>query len=203
MIASQTIFNAIIAAEITIDTKANDAGKNTQSARSGSQPIDSAPVAADVSYRTAQATDAGGLWKMVCADSTLEANSPYAYVLMATHFQETCWIAEQNGELAGFVAAYHPPTEPDAVFVWQVCSAPQWRGHGIGTSLLQNLVRGARPQTRYLTATVTPDNQASEKLFRGFARRINAPVQVGEGFPTSLFPDERSQPEMLFRIGPF
>jgi len=197
------VCSEIIAADVTIKTKA-DEGETTQPLRSSDGSNQSTPTTSgEVSFRKARAADAGAIWKLVCADSTLEANSPYAYVLLATHFQDTCWIAEQRGELAGFVTAYHPPTDPDAIFVWQVCSAPQWRGHGIGTALLQNLVRATRPQTRYLTATVTPDNQASEKLFRGFARRINAPVQVGEGFPASLFPDERSQPEMLFRVGPF
>ncbi|MEZ4368003.1 MAG: hypothetical protein R2939_17245 [Kofleriaceae bacterium] len=61
--------------------------------------------------------------------------------------------------------------------------------------------RPANADARFLTATVAPDNAASQALFRGYARRHELPVAELAGYPASLFPADHA-PEPLLRIGP-
>jgi L-2,4-diaminobutyric acid acetyltransferase len=157
----------------------------------------------ELTTRRAVPADAASIWRFVQRGDALESNSAYAYVLLSDHFRDTCWVTLDGDALAGFVAAYRPPRQPDTVFVWQVGVGAEWRGRGVAGELLHSLADGCGPQVRYLEATVTPDNAASERLFRGFARRKSAALDVSEGYGASLFPDGRSQPERLFRIGPF
>jgi diaminobutyrate acetyltransferase len=113
-------------------------------------------------------------------------------------------LAEDGGRLLGFVSAFRPPTRADVLFVWQVAVAAVARGAGIGGRMLTDLVqRAAGGDVRYLEATVTPSNTASQKLFESFARRQGAPLAKQCLFPAELFPDtEQHEAEDLFRIGP-
>lgn len=146
--------------------------------------------------------DAAAIWRLLPAIGGLERNTAYAYLLLCSHFADTSIVAERAGEVVGFVAGYRPPTQPEAVFVWQVGVAPSARGQGLGGRMLDGVLAmpGCR-DVRYLTATVSPDNEASLALFRGFARRRQVPCEEGPGFPAPLFPEPHPD-ENLFRIGP-
>ncbi|MDY7092998.1 MAG: diaminobutyrate acetyltransferase [Acidobacteriota bacterium] len=154
-------------------------------------------------FRHPQMEDGSDLWRLVGDAGTLELNSAYTYVLMATHFADTCLLAESDeGEPLGFVVAYRPPTHPEAVFVWQVAVAPEARGQGLGRRLLEELVaRTAEDGVRYLEATVTPDNEPSRKLFRSFARELDTECRVEDFMGQEVFPQDH-EAEDLFRIGP-
>jgi L-2,4-diaminobutyric acid acetyltransferase len=147
--------------------------------------------------------DGATLWRLVQDAGTLELNSPYTYVLMSTHFSDTCLLAESDdGEPLGVVVGYRPPTDPEAVFVWQVAVAPEARGQGLGRRLLEELVaRTAGDGVRYLEATVTPDNEPSRKLFRSFARELDTKCRVEDFMGREVFPGTH-EAEDLFRIGP-
>lgn len=152
--------------------------------------------------RLPRAEDGRRIHALVDADATLESNSAYCYVLLCTHFAAHGIVAERGADLAGFVAAYRPPSDPETVFVWQVGVAPAGRGQGLGKRLLHALVRQpANRDARYLTATVDADNQASNKLFAAFAREHDAPLATEPGFPGELFPPGHAA-EPLLRIGP-
>lgn len=168
--------------------------------------MSAAPAAREASgcvgYRAARPEDGRALRRLVHAAGTLEANTGYAYVLLADHFRATTLLAERGGAPVGFVAAYRPPTHPDAVFVWQVGVAPGARGLGVARGLLDALV--AAPGcagVRFLEATVAPSNEASRRLFESFARRRGAPVAWSDGYPEPLF-DGPHEAERLIRIGP-
>ncbi|MGH8127114.1 MAG: diaminobutyrate acetyltransferase [Gammaproteobacteria bacterium] len=156
----------------------------------------------NLKLRSPCAEDGQHIHALVDTDATLEINSAYCYVLLCTHFAQHGIVAERNNELAGFVCAYRPPSDPEAVFVWQVGVAPAGRGQGLGKRLLHALVRQpANRDARYLTATVDADNQASNKLFAAFAREHGAPLATETGFPSELFlPGHSAEP--LLRIGP-
>lgn len=157
---------------------------------------------ATIRFRGPTESDAGRIWQLVRDSGALEENSPYCYLLLCTHFSGHSVIAERDGKLAGFVTAYRPPSEPDALFVWQIGVAPAGRGHGLGTELLGRLVE--RPENcdaRYLIATVAPANEPSRRLFAGFARDSHAPCKRERGYPADLFPTAHPC-EPLIRIGP-
>lgn len=144
------------------------------------------------------------MWAMARDSGALDLNSPYAYVLAGEHFADTSVVAvDEHGRLVGFVTAYCPPSEPDAVFVWQVAVDPSQRGTGIGRRLLHEVVDRAAPRgARALTATVTPSNDASRRLFQAVARDRGADYEEQPLFDASLFPGEGHEPEHRIRIGP-
>ena len=55
---------------------------------------------------------------------------------------------------------------------------------------------------RYLEATVTPSNDASIALFRGFARRHGVPCEAQPWFEAAHFPRGAHEAEQMYRIGP-
>lgn len=146
------------------------------------------------------------MWRLVVDMGALDVNSPYAYLLVCSHFAGTSVVADdpEAGGLIGFVASYRLPEDPDVLFVWQVGVSPRQRKRGIGRKLLHGLLqRPGNAGVRYLHATVTPSNTASDRLFRAFADAIAAPCSTAEEYPADMFPVGGHEPEVLYRIGPF
>lgn len=161
--------------------------------------------APDITIRNATVDDGAAVWTLVRDSGVLDVNSPYAYLLMGSHFAGTSVVAEMAGEVVGFIFGYVPPDDPEAVFVWQVGVDDNARGRGLASRLLDALVElPACEGVRYLTSTVTPTNEPSRRLFRSFGRRHEAEVKVSEFFRADQFPGDEGEhePEELFRIGP-
>ena len=55
---------------------------------------------------------------------------------------------------------------------------------------------------RYLETTITPDNEASIRLFTSFAKRWNTAMETSVLFAGEEFPEAGHLPEELYRIGP-
>ncbi len=156
-------------------------------------------------FRAPVAGDATPMWRLAVDTGALDVNSPYAYLLVCTHFASTSVVAEdpETQDLAGFVAAYRLPDDLDVLFVWQIGVSAQRRGAGLGGRLLRALL--AQPGNRgvrWVEATVTPSNHASERLFHSFARSLAAACVVTGSYPAELFPDGNHEPEVLYRVGP-
>ncbi len=153
--------------------------------------------------RAPRAEDGSAIWRLVRDGGSLDLNSPYLYLLICTDFAATSIVAADADDApVGFVAAYRPPADPKAAFVWQVGVAPAARGQGLAKRLIKGmLARDANRDATELTATVTPSNQASMALFHGVARDLGAQVTERERFAASLFP-EGHEAERELRIGP-
>lgn len=149
-----------------------------------------------------QVADGRQLWQLARSCDHLDLNSPYCYLLWCRDYRRTSVVARAGAAVVGFVTGYVPPEEPDTLFVWQVAVAAAYRGEGIAGRMLDRLGgEMARWGCRYLTATVTPDNTASMRMFSSFARSSGAALSVGDGFGGELFPDGH-QREDLVRVGP-
>ena len=157
----------------------------------------------EVSFRTAEVSDAPKIWQLVRDSGVLDLNSRYCYMLLCRDFADTLLVACSGSDIFGFVAAYRPPQNPDVVFVWQVGVAPAARHRGLAKRLLRTLVLlPACRDVRFLEATVTPSNAASRRLFESFAKDLGVPCRVAKGFAAELFGAGEHEEE-LFRIGPF
>ncbi|WP_368505633.1 diaminobutyrate acetyltransferase [Alkalihalophilus sp. As8PL] len=143
------------------------------------------------------------MWELV-NNSTLDQNSAYKYIMMCDFFAETCVVAKDDEEkLVGFITAFIPPTKPDVVFVWQIGVDPSQRGKGLASQMLNELVqRQGAKDIRYVEATVTPSNKASQSLFRRLARDHDTNCEVLDCFSEELFPGDNHEEELAFRIGP-
>lgn len=137
-------------------------------------------------------------------DSSLETNTRYGYLLLASHFRDTGVIAERDGALVGFISGYRLPRRPDTVFVWQVGVAPSERRTGLGKRMLAKLVRQLDSEgVRCLEATVGSENAASARLFESLARKLGTSCSRLRGFESQDFGDEVHEDEVLFRVGPW
>lgn len=148
------------------------------------------------------AEDGARIWQLVESSSVLDCNSAYVYLLLCTHFSDTCAVAEDDdGKLLGFVTGYRLPDKPDTWFVWQVGVSSAARGRGLGKRLLRAVLT-RHDDIRAVEATVSPSNRASRALFGSLAREFRAPLREGTGFASPLFPDSHED-EPVLRIGPF
>jgi len=162
-----------------------------------------------LTLRRPSPTDGAALWRLVRDMGGLELNSAYFYLLYCRDYADSCLIAEDEGELAGFVLGHRPPTRPDSLFVWQIGVAPGMRQRGVGRHLLNALIQrrtqhvhDPRQAWRFLEASVSPDNHASLQLFRGLAERHQVLCRVGPYLSAEQFPEKHPREDLL-RIGPF
>ncbi|GAB7054396.1 MULTISPECIES: diaminobutyrate acetyltransferase [Paenibacillus] len=157
-----------------------------------------------IRYRKPRKEDGGKVWELIRSAGALDLNSAYCYIMLCDYFRDTCLVAEQGGRLAGFVSAFRPSGREDTLFVWQIAVASEYRGRGIGKTLLDKLLAqcGERP-VHYVEATISPSNQASRQLFGSLARRYNIAFIARKGYPAEIFPGHGShEEESLYRIGP-
>lgn len=161
------------------------------------------PERAPLVIEEATPEDGRHIWELVGHVGTLERNTAYAYVLLATYFRKTVLVARCGGKPVGAVVGFIVPDRPNTVFVWQIGVLPEMRGRGVGLRLLRSLVeRLVDRDLQYVEATVTPDNIASASLFRKLAESYAAEFRVLSGFDVDLFPGGGHEPERLVRIGP-
>lgn len=144
------------------------------------------------------------LQRLVHICSPLDPNSPYCNLLQCSHFQSTSIGAIKNGDLVGSVTGYAIPERSDTLFVWQVAVHPSARGHGLARTMLRNLLKRMTPQgIRYIETSITPGNEASLRLFKGFATEQQADMVRSVMFEQALHFEGAHETEYLFRIGPF
>lgn len=145
--------------------------------------------------------DGPALWRMAKDSVTLDVNSPYAYLLWCRDFAATSVIARVDGQPGGFVTGYRRPDEPATLMVWQVAVDSAHRGAGLAGRMLDHLAEKLVPRgVTHLETSITPDNEASQRLFSGFAQRWDAELDRSELFEAALFGDSHLAEE-LFRIG--
>lgn len=147
--------------------------------------------------------DGAAMCQLVQETAPLDPNSCYAYLLLSTHFADTCVVAKDDDELVGLVSAYRPPTAREVLFVWQVGVKSTARGKGLAKTMIRSLLeRDACRDVTFLEATVTPSNMPSQALFRSLANEHHAPCQETCWFPPEAFGSKQHEAELLFRIGP-
>jgi L-2,4-diaminobutyric acid acetyltransferase len=156
-----------------------------------------------ITLRQPRLEDGAAMCQLVQETTPLDPNSCYAYLLLCTHFSDTCIVAEGGNGLVGFVSAYRLPTDPDVLFVWQVGVKPVARGKGLAKTMIRTLLkRDTCQDVKFLEATVTPSNVASQSLFRALANEHDACCAENCWFPPETFGSGAHEAEVLFRIGP-
>lgn len=156
----------------------------------------------DIVIRKPTLADGADLWRIARDSRKLDLNSSYAYLLWCQDFADTSVIARLDDKAVGFIIGYRQQRAPDTAVVWQVAVDASTRGMGLAGALLDTMYTAlCADGVRYLETTVTPDNEASIKLFSSFAKRWSAPMERRDLFAAKDFPDEH-EPEDLYQIGP-
>jgi ribosomal protein S18 acetylase RimI-like enzyme len=82
--------------------------------------------------------------------------------LFFTHFRDTSFVAEEDGELAGFLCGFLSQTYPDQAYVHFVGVAPGHRKSGLASDLYERFFTAARGAGRAFVHCVTsPGNTGS------------------------------------------
>ena len=82
--------------------------------------------------------------------------------------------------------------------------AAEARGQGLAARLLQALLAApACRDIRFLETTITPGNQASQRLFASLARTLQCPMNRSTLFSRAQHFDGQHDDELLYRLGPF
>ncbi|WP_260030328.1 diaminobutyrate acetyltransferase [Leisingera caerulea] len=149
--------------------------------------------------REPAADDGAEIWELVRACKPLDENSMYCNLIQCDHFRETCVVAEIDGEIAGWVSAYVLPDDPETLFVWQVAVSEKARGAGLGSLMLNGLLRrDACKNIKRLQTTITQENRASWGLFHTFAANRSAPLKSQPYFTQARhFRDRQSTEHMV------
>ena len=155
-------------------------------------------------FRPLAPTDGMALHRLVRACPPLDSNSTYCNMLQCSHFRNTSIAAIRSGDLVGSVTGYFIPARPDTLFVWQVAVHPSARGRGLARTMLRNLLKRVATQgIGYIETSITTANEASLRLFTGFATEQNTDMVRSVMFEQALHFEGAHETEYLFRIGPF
>lgn len=162
-----------------------------------------APTAAEIFLRRPQLADGHVVHALVRRCPPLDLNSSYSYFLLCSHHAETCVVAEQGGELVGFLSAYRLPQAPHTLFIWQVAVDAAARGQGLAGRMLEALLtRPSCAGVQFIETTVAPSNLASRRVFARFAAQRGAAWQEAVFLTRAHFGGEAHEDEIMLRIGP-
>ena len=129
-------------------------------------------------YRRPTQLDGKTVHSLIKRCPPLDCNSLYCNLLQCRDFAETSIVAQTSeGDVIGFVSGYIPPERKETLFIWQVALDPAYRGQGIALEMLTRLFNRNK-NIKYLEATVSPDNTASESLFKRFYAKHHMPFET-------------------------
>lgn len=153
--------------------------------------------------RCTKTEDGQKIWQLVKSSGILDLNSVYCYLLLCTHFSNTCLVAESNHKLIGFVTAYKIPDDETTLFIWQTGIEKAFRGQGIAKKLILELLSSKYCNSiNKIQATISPSNTASMALFKALARDLETKLIEQNYFDSGLFPGQQHEKENLVTIGP-
>lgn len=175
---------------------------NVKQVMSPSQTRTAPTTALDVDFRAPTVDDGTRLWEIASDSKVLDVNSSYSYVLWCHDFADTSIVAEVDGRAIGFVTGYRRQSDPSTLMVWQVAVDDAFRGHGIAARMLHHLFdRGARRGVVAMHTTISPDNEASQRLFASVANARGLRFERRDLFAANAFPDAH-EPEDLYMLEP-
>jgi ribosomal protein S18 acetylase RimI-like enzyme len=102
--------------------------------------------------------------------------------LFFEHFGDTSFVAENDGELAGFLCGFLSQSEAHAAYVHFVGVAPTMRGSGLARTLYECFFEVARAHGRDVVQAVTsPVNTTSVAFHRAMGFEVREPVPGYDG----------------------
>lgn len=153
-----------------------------------------------VTFRVPVVADGLRMWEVARDTGVLDLNTTYAYTLWAKEFAETSVVAEVEGKVVGFVTGFSRPSESDTFFLWQVGVDADQRGKRLAARMVHAILDRLEPDgVVRLRTTISPDNEASQKLFGSVARDRGKEL-VKEDYLSAADLGEGHEPEDLYTI---
>jgi ribosomal protein S18 acetylase RimI-like enzyme len=92
--------------------------------------------------------------------------------LFFVHFRDTSFVAEVDGELAGFLCGFRSQTYDDESYVHFVGVDPGRRGSGLGRLLYERFFGSVRPR-KVVRAVTSPANERSVAFHRALGFEVD------------------------------
>jgi L-2,4-diaminobutyric acid acetyltransferase len=149
-----------------------------------------------VTIRPVVESDAATLLALAKQCPPLDVHTPYTYWTLSRYFGGTSFVAEVDGRAVGFITSV---VSGSTLFVWQIGLLAEHRGSGAAGSLLEAVHRRAvELGLSDIETTITASNGPSNGLFRAYAEKYGATIEV---IDEVVVPEhEDLEPEVLFRI---
>jgi ribosomal protein S18 acetylase RimI-like enzyme len=98
--------------------------------------------------------------------------------LFFVHFRDTSFVAEESGELAGFLCGFRSQTFDDEAYIHFVGVDPGRRGSGVGRLLYERFFEAVSPR-RVVRAVTSPVNERSVAFHRALGFEVE---RVDDGY---------------------
>lgn len=106
------------------------------------------------------------VYEFVSRCNLLENYAEHFYKIMLRYFGNSCFIADYNGDIVGFVLGFVSQIYDKTYFLWQVGVDESMRGEGIGKMLLETVEKEMRKLgCNRIELTIYPKNIPSKRLF--------------------------------------
>lgn len=120
------------------------------------------------------------VYNFVSRCKPLENYSEHFYKIMLRYFGNSCFVAEFNNEIVGFVMGFRSQVDNDKFFLWQIGVFSYHRGKEIGKMLLDEFEKVAKNiGCKRIEVTVDLENTPSQKLFEKMGY-LNVSIKEGE-----------------------
>jgi ribosomal protein S18 acetylase RimI-like enzyme len=91
--------------------------------------------------------------------------------LFFVHFRDTSFVAENEGELAGFLCGFRSQTFDDEAYVHFMGVSPASRGSGLARALYERFFEAVRPRS-VVRAVTSPVNERSVAFHRAIGFEV-------------------------------
>ncbi|MDO9465049.1 MAG: GNAT family N-acetyltransferase [bacterium] len=119
-----------------------------------------------ITIRRANESEFLKVYQFVSNCKPLENYSEHFYKIILRYFGNSCFVAEYNDSIIGFVMSFISQTHNKTYFLWQIGVTPKMHGKGIGRKLLESVeVELAKMGCDRIELTIDPKNIPSMKLF--------------------------------------
>jgi ribosomal protein S18 acetylase RimI-like enzyme len=126
--------------------------------------------------RSADFTELMRLEEEVFASAGESVLGPYYVRLCCEFFPDSCFIAEEEGRIVGYVLSF---VRGEEAYCTTLAVAPELQGTRVAIQLVRTLVAALAPRVDSVWFTVKEDNAAARALHRALGARD---VEIREGF---------------------
>ena len=120
--------------------------------------------------------------------------------LFFIHFSPTSFIAEKDGELAGFLVGFLSLSSPKEAYIHFAGVRPDLRKKGIAKSLYNTFFQAARHHGRTIVRSCTaPENKLSIMFHRSMGFVLEPGDAVIDGLPVTRGYLKENEPKVVFK----
>lgn len=106
------------------------------------------------------------VYRFISKCKPLESYKAHFYKIMLRYFKDTCFIANCEGRIAGFVLGFISQTQDKTFFLWQIGVNPSMQGKGVGQIFLKTVEKNIKKKgIERIELTIAPKNKPSQRLF--------------------------------------